>query len=142
MKYLCFPLYDMPTALLFSFLFHDLVMHLGMPRQMTAIYPSHWGHMIATVLLTWRDHRNILLIIIQYDLYLIASCWMKMWISNRFFRANPVMQPMGIIKLLWKIFSLGESAGHSNVFVHCTSYELYMDCWWKPLHMCLQKCFI
>lgn len=81
---MCFPLYDMPTALLFSFLFHDLVMHLGRPRQMTALYPRHWGHMVATVLLTWRDHRNILLIIIQCDLYVIASCWKKMWISNRF----------------------------------------------------------
>lgn len=58
------------------------------------------------------------------------------------FRANPVMQPTGITGLLWKTFSLGGRAGHSNVFMRRISYGLYMDCWWKPLHICLQKCFI
>lgn len=97
----------MPTALLFSFLFHDLVMHLGRPRQMTVLYPSHWGHMVVTVLLTWREHRNSLLLIIQYDLHLIASCWKKNVNQYQIFRANPVMQPTGITELLWKTFSLG-----------------------------------
>lgn len=64
----------MPTALWFYFLFHDLTMHLGMPRQLTVMYPSHGGNMVATVLLTRVDHGNALIIITQHDLYLPISC--------------------------------------------------------------------
>lgn len=59
-----------------------------MPRQLTVIYHSHWGSMGATVLLTWVDHGNFLIIITQHDLHLIISCWKKMWISNRFFQGK------------------------------------------------------
>lgn len=33
----------------------------GVPRQLTVKYPSHWGNVIATVLLTGADHGNILM---------------------------------------------------------------------------------
>lgn len=71
-------------TLTFNFPFHDLTMYLTLLRQLIVKYSCHGGYMVATVLLTWMDHGNILIIITQTDLHLILSCWNKKWISNRF----------------------------------------------------------
>lgn len=61
----------------FLFLFHDLPLDLAMLRQLIVKYSCPLENVVVAVLLTWRGHGNIFIIITQPVLYLILSCWNK-----------------------------------------------------------------